>query len=181
MNGRLHDLAAIEDAVWHELGRATDSAHDWHVGVLATTDGQRADARSVVLREVEPAAHSLIVYTDARSPKVEHVQTHPEGVLVLWSATRGWQLRLHVHITVESSGLGVWSRWAKLMMTPAAQDYLSPLPPGSRIVKPVPERGTRAHFAMMTMRVDALDWLELHPEGQRRALFDAEGGHWIAP
>ena len=181
MTERLQELAAIEDAIWRELSEAPDAAHDWHVGVLATSDGERADARSVVLREVDPATRELVVYTDARSPKVAQVATHPEGVLVLWSGRRGWQLRLNVRLSVETAGLSVSSRWARLKLTPAAQDYLSPLPPGSKICRPTPERGTRAFFAVMTARVESADWLELHDDGQRRALFDAGGRHWLAP
>jgi hypothetical protein len=29
--------------------------------------------------------------------------------------------------------------------------------------------------------VEAVDWLELHAEGHRRALFDAQGARWVAP
>jgi hypothetical protein len=29
--------------------------------------------------------------------------------------------------------------------------------------------------------VQSLDWLELHPDGHRRAVFDAAGGRWVQP
>jgi hypothetical protein len=70
-------------------------------------------------------------------------------------------------------------------MTPAAQDYLSPLPPGSPLAPgaapPLPERGSREHFAVLTAEVLALDWLELHALGHRRAVFDAAGARWVTP
>ncbi|MDE1949365.1 MAG: pyridoxamine 5'-phosphate oxidase family protein [Burkholderiales bacterium] len=181
VDSRLHDLAAIEAAVWRELAAAPQPGHAWRQGVLATTDGRAADARTVVLREVDPEARSLLSFTDARSPKVRQVETHPQGMLVLWSEPLGWQLRLAVRLGVETAGLLVSSRWARLKMTPAAHDYLSPMPPGSPIEHPTPERGTREHFAVLAMAVESIDWLELHALGHRRARFDAAGRRWLAP
>ena len=179
---RIVTLEAIEAAVWAELAAAPrDRQHAWRLGVLATIDGDRADARSVVLRDVEAGTRSLIFYTDARSPKVRQFEAHPQGTLVLWSARLGWQVRLRVSLAMEASGLAVSSRWARLRMTPAAHDYLSPLAPGSTLDRPLVERGTREHFAVVTASVTAIDWLELHAEGQRRALFDGDGRRWLAP
>ncbi len=178
----LATLAEIEAAVWAELGACLHvRGHAWRQGVLATTDGTAADARTVILREFNAESRELTAYTDARSRKVQQIGSHPQGTLVLWSAPLGWQLRLQVQLAVETEGLAVSSRWARLKMTPAAQDYLSPLPPGSVITTPVPERGTREFFAVLTARVQAVDWLELHADGHRRAVFDANGARWLTP
>ena len=179
---RLEDLGAIEQAVWQELTRAPhDRSHGWRVGVLATTDGQSADARSIVLRDVDPAQRALVFYADSRSPKVKQIQAFPAGTIVLWSQPLSWQLRLKVRLGVEIAGLVVSSRWARLKMSPGAQDYLSPLPPGSAIQTPRPERGTREHFGVVTARIEAVDWLELHADGHRRAAFDDKGPRWLVP
>jgi pyridoxamine 5'-phosphate oxidase len=182
MMARPDTLAAIEAGLWAQLGQAPlERGHGWRTGVLATTDGTRADARTIVLREVDAAGRSLIFYTDSRSPKVLQMEALPTGTLVLWSATLGWQLRLQVHLTVQTTGLAVSSRWAQLKLSPAAQDYLSPLPPGSPLDVPLPERGTRDWFAVVTAQVLAVDWLELHPDGHRRAAFDSQGSRWLVP
>ena len=181
MSARLSHLDAIEAAVWRELESASRvNSHPWRLAVLATIDGDAADARSVVLRDVDTAARTLLVYTDPRSPKARQIAAHPLGTLVMWSATIGWQLRLRVRLTLQGTGLEVSSRWARLKMTPAAQDYLSPLAPGSAIDKPDPERGSREHFAIVEAEVLALDWTELHADGHRRAQFDADGRRWVA-
>ena len=153
----------------------------WRLAVLATIDGDRADARNVVLRDVDADTRSLIFYTDARSPKVRQLAAHPHGTLVLWSKQLGWQLRLHVSLALETAGLAVSSRWVRLKMTPAAQDYMSPLPPGSPLDRPTVERDTREHFGVVTATVIATDWLELHADGHRRALFDGTGRRWLVP
>ena len=183
---RLESLAEIEAAVWRELAQAVrDKQHGWRVAVLATVDRQGADARSVVLRDLDAPTRTLLMYTDARSPKTAQLAAHPEGTLVLWSAALGWQLRLRVALALETSGLRVSSRWATLKLTPAAQDYLSPLPPGAPIGSGVgylaPERQSREHFAVLAAQVQSVDWLELHPQGHRRALFSAAGATWITP
>jgi hypothetical protein len=181
---RLDSLPAIEAAVWHELESAYQSkSHPWRMAVLATADGMAADARSVVIRHAEAAKQRLVFYADARSPKVRQMEQQPQGTLVMWSAELGWQLRLRVMLEVHTAGLEVSSRWARLKMTPGAQDYLSPLPPGSRLEhpRPAPERGTREFFAVVIAAVTAVDWLELHAEGHRRAAFDDSGARWLVP
>ena len=183
---RLEVLQDIESAVWRELALAVQGpGHAWRVAVLATRDGQCADARSVVLRELDADARQLLIYTDARSPKLRQLAAHPSGTLVLWSAELGWQLRLSVSLEAETSGLRLSSRWALLKLTPAAQDYLSPLPPGSPLDAPAgattPARDSREHFALITASVTAVDWLELHAQGHRRARFDASGAAWLTP
>jgi len=180
---RLPDLEGIGMAVRQQLAACVrDKRHAWRTGVLATVDGERGDARTVVLREWDEDASTLLIYTDARSPKVAQLAAHPLGTLVLWSAALGWQLRLEVRLTAEVEGLAVSSRWATLKMTPAAHDYLSPLPPGSDLSAPVqPTRESRVHFAVLAAEVQAIDWLELHAGGHRRARFDAQGARWLAP
>lgn len=181
---RLETLPAIEEAIWRELGRAVRTkGHSWRLAVLATVHQGEADARSVVLRDLELQSRTLLIYTDSRSPKAQQMQAQPQGKLVLWSEALGWQLRLSVALTLETSGLRVSSRWAQLKLTPAAHDYLSPLPPGSVLSggAPAPERTSRDHFAVIAARVDAVDWLELHREGHRRARFDADGAAWLTP
>jgi hypothetical protein len=192
---RTDDLAAIEAAVWHELGRAvhgrsSHGPHPWRVGVLATREGDGVDARSVVLRELDTATRTLLIYTDARSPKARQIERHPQGTLVLWSAALGWQLRLSLALRLETSGLAVLSRWARLKLTPAAQDYLSPLPPGSALGGPTaspptsthPTRESREHFAVIAAEVRAIDWLDLDTRGHRRAVWEADRpGIWVTP
>lgn len=180
---RIEDLTVLGAAIWSELGAAVKRRdHEWRVATLATTDADgTADARSVVLRDLDADARALLFYTDARSPKVRQIEARPAGVIVLWSRALGWQLRLKVALQVETSGLEVSSRWARLRLSPGAQDYLSPLPPGTPVAHPAPERGTREHFAMVTARIGAIDWLELHAEGHRRARFDDRGAAWLVP
>lgn len=187
---RATDLAAVHTALWQELSRAAhDKHHEWRTPVLATVDGDAADARTVVLREVNAADSTLLIFSDARAAKLAQLQAHPVGTLVMWSKRLSWQLRLRVQLEAHTEGLAVASRWAQLKLSPAAQDYLSPLAPGQALAQadvevppptaaPAAERG---HFALLAARVLSADWLELRRQGHRRARFDAEGARWLVP
>lgn len=184
MNSRIESLALVHQACWRELAlAASQRGHAFRRLGLATVDGETADLRTVLLREVDPGQGTLLFFTDARSPKVRQIHARPSATLMVWCERLGWQLRLRVALEIETSGLAVSSRWARLKLTPAAQDYLSPLPPGTPLdPTPLPERASREHFAVVTAQVLTIDWLELHAEGNRRAVFDAAGqGQWLVP
>ena len=183
LDPRIDSLETLETALWDELVlAAATKGHPWRTPVLATAAGDRPDARTMVLREVDRGARRLRFFTDARAPKAGQLQRQPEGMMVMWSQALSWQLRLRVAIELHTDGLTVSSRWARLKMTPAAQDYLSPLPPGTPLPRPLaPERTTREHFALGDARVLTMDWLELRAGGHRRAIFDTEGARWVQP
>ena len=180
MDDRLESLPAIEAALWRELAKAPrDPAHPWRTPVLATTDGNIGDGRTVNLRGTDSVAKRLTLFSDARAPKVAQLSAHPQGTLVMWSAALNWQLRLRVQLLALTDGLAVTSQWARLKLSPAAHDYLSAQAPGSVLSNALGERGERAHFALIEADVLAIDWLELHPLGHRRARFANAGSTWL--
>lgn len=183
MPARLESLETIAAALWRELAAApNDKQHPWRTPVLATTDGELGDGRTVVLRDVDAEQHTLYLYSDARAGKVVQLAAHPRGTLVMWSEALGWQLRVRVHVEVATDGLELSSRWARLKLTPAAHDYLSALPPGSTLDSALGARGERAHFALLEASVLSIDWLELHALGHRRARFDrGVAPRWLQP
>ncbi len=183
MSARLESLQAIEAALWHELQAAPhDKQHPWRAPVLATTEGEAGDARTVVLRDVDAAQSTLLMYSDARAAKVAQIAAHPQGTIVMWSPALGWQLRLRVHLHAVTDGLELSSRWARLKLSPAANDYLSMQAPGDPLDVALGARGERAYFAMLEAHVLSIDWLELHAQGHRRARFSADAtARWLQP
>lgn len=181
---RLTTLAEIEASVWQELRRATvDRHHEWRTPVLATVDDGLPDARTVVLREADAEGRTVEVYTDARARKLAQLIAQPQATLVCWSKRLGWQLRLRVQVTPHTEGMAVTSRWARVKLSPSAGDYLSAQAPGAPLQDrgSLPPAGDRAHFAVLEAQVLAIDWLELHRAGHRRARFDADGARWLQP
>ena len=183
VSARLESLDAVEAALWHELQAAPhDKQHPWRAPVLATTDGEAGDARTVILREVNAEQATLLMYSDARAGKVAQIAAHPHGTIVMWSPALGWQLRLRVHLHTITDGLLLSSRWAQLKLSPAANDYLSSQAPGNVIDNALSARGERAYFALLEARVLSIDWLELHAQGHRRARFSNDTTPcWLQP
>lgn len=187
MPDRPDSLEAIETSIWQQLTQCiSDKAHPWRTPVLATVNRESADARIVVLREVDARRRRLMVYTDERAGKVAQLLNHPRGTFVMWSPTLSWQLRCHVRLTIEMSGLAVSSRWARVKLTPGAREYLAPLPTGTPLNEAADkDSGAIApdhhHFSVIDAEIEVMDWLELHPNGHRRAIFDALGPRWIQP
>ena len=184
MAERLASLAAISAELWAELGRAViDKQHAWRTPVLATISGDAADARTVVLREVDARQRQLLIYSDERAGKVRQLLAHPNGTLVMWSPRLGWQLRCRVRLALEMSGLAASSRWARIKLSPAAQDYLSPLPPGTPLPAQAPGHTApeREYFSVISAEVTSIDWLELHADGHRRARFEGGASQWLQP
>ncbi|MBE2242533.1 MAG: pyridoxamine 5'-phosphate oxidase [Burkholderiaceae bacterium] len=181
----LTDLHAIHTELWQQLTAAVSSKdHPWRTPVLATINGHLADARTVVLREVDAREPHFLIYTDERAAKVPQLLSHPVGTLVMWSAEIGWQLRCRVHLSLEMTGLAASSRWARIKLTPAAQDYLSPLPPGAPLdaeAAPTHDAVARDYFSVINAKVLAIDWLELHEQGHRRARFEGTSARWLQP
>ena len=180
---RIESLHLLQQACWEELERATrEREHGWRVMTLATVDVGGADARSVIVREVDAALRRLVFFTDDRSPKLRQLEHHPQGTLLAWCPRLSWQIRLRAGLHRETDQHLALSRWARLRLSPAAQDYLSPLAPGEPLVEVAArEQGSREHFAMVNAEVESMDWLELHRDGHRRARFDATGARWTQP
>ncbi len=180
-------LEDVESALWRQLQHATrDAEHAWRRPVLATVDSRsgvaRADARVVVLREVDRDTNVLILYTDSRSGKVGQLQAHPSGTLVFWAPDLNWQLRCRVRLEFDDSGPGVVQRWAAVRAGAGARDYLSQLPPGAPLQGSTPPPlSPQGFFAVITCHIEALDWMEVPPAGHRRAEFSAAGARWLQP
>jgi pyridoxamine 5'-phosphate oxidase len=185
MRAPLQTPLEIREQIWRELARASqDRHHAWRTPVLATvgSDGF-ANARVVVLREVDMAHQTLRVYTDSRSPKVRELLHEPHAIFVFWSSQLNWQLRARVAISVETAGPEVQARWERVRQSASAADYLGPVAPGS-CLEAAQSRSTSAdavhHFALLSAEILEMDWLELSRNGHRRANLREGNWRWLA-
>jgi len=181
------EFESLRSQIWQQLQRAvSERDHEWRTPVLAgvDTDGL-PQARTVVLRQADPIARTLHVYTDARTPKVAELLARPRAALVFWSRLLGWQLRVEATVQVQIEGALVEAAWQQVSKTAAAADYLAPAAPGSVLKTPddAPANGMRGshHLAVLIASVDTFDWLALAPNGHRRVRFDESGACRLIP
>ena len=110
MQSRIESLALIETRIWQELQQAAQQpGHEWRTMALATVESQEAQARTVVLREVDGIARELVFFTDARSPKVLQMQASPQGTLLCFPLSKPLRHFQHPALlakeTAEQGGL----------------------------------------------------------------------------
>ena len=177
------DFESLRARIWQELQQAVaERGHDWRTPVLAGVDVDGLpQARTVVLRQADPIACTLQVYTDSRSPKVTELLRRPDALLVFWSRRLSWQLRARVTVQVQTDGERVQAAWERVSRTAAAADYLAPAAPGSVFASSPQGDHVSHHLAVLLARVESFDWLELAREGHRRVRFDESGACRLIP
>ena len=162
-------------------------------------------ARTVVLRQAERKRARLIVHSDQRAAKIAEIERCPVVALCFWDKRLHQQVRCEAEAQVFTTTGDVDQAWAGLGPRDRAIYAASPTPglpcpppaPTPRAPGPPPARhndrpadlaNARQHFALISFRVHAVDWLSLDGPHHRRALFrrhndGVEGwrGAWIAP
>lgn len=186
MKNYLQTPQEIRQQIWKELVLASqDRHHAWRTPVLATAaDDGLVNARTVVLRQVDAALGTLVIFTDQRSPKVSEIGNQQAALFVFWSSRLQWQLRVRVNISARASGPEVEALWQRVSQSAGANDYLGPVAPGAawRESANTPEDSSKnCYFAVLSAKVTEMDWLELGREGHRRARILADTWEWLTP
>jgi hypothetical protein len=186
MNNESQEPDDIRRKIWKALGRASrDRHHAWRYPVLATlgADGA-ANARTVVLRDVDVTHQTLSIYTDARSPKAGELVKDSNAMFVFWSARLSWQLRVRVSTHIDTDNPKALALWQQVQHSAAAADYLRAAAPGSPYIGPQNDDAAADgvnHFALVSATVLEIDWLELGRSGHRRARLLPAAWQWLTP
>jgi len=194
------DFPAILDDIWKRLGRgAADRKSPFHTPAVGTTDAQGyVQQRIMVLRKADRATGTMRFHTDIRSAKV--TQTINGRLCVLgYDAGAKTQIRAEGTAAILTEGPEVDAAWAATSPS-GRRSYLTIDPPGTvsnAATSGLPEAITmrmptaeetlpgRAHFGLIVVTLDRLEWLHLAHSGHRRAAFTRDGsdwhGHWLVP
>ena len=133
------------------------------------------DARVVVLRDYDAQNDRFIVYTDARTPKVEALRAQPNAMLLFYDARKLMQLRVEVHCT----GMHEDHQKYKQQHPAAQKDYTTTLPPGSPIkAMDAVTYGEQHHFLSLEFTANKIDYLRLKRPNHQRAVFQKNAGQW---
>lgn len=192
-------LADLERDCWAQLTAALANKKDpFNNMTLATNTAGGADARMVVLRQVDTEHKSVWFHTDARAEKVIQLEANPNATLLFWDDERQVQLRLTVETQLHTNDYVADEHWKNLWVG-GRKMYLSEHRPGSELPAPYPgfppplgealptdeaSEAGRPNFAVFECRVTALAYLHLSRAGQTRAQFQYEPMEkmaWLAP
>lgn len=192
-----NDLPSTLDMAWQNLARgAADRRSSFHFPVVGTCglDG-RPRLRTMILRAVTPSAQLLRVHTDIRAEKWAELSADPRIALHAYDPGMKVQIRLEGVASLHHGDDVAKAAWlASQRMSRAC--YATMPAPGS----PLSEAGAftlpdgseesiapgEAHFGVLAVQVQSLEWLYLAHQGHRRARFvwDEAGGlqsRWLVP
>jgi len=192
-------LAQLEHDSWQQLASAPESEQDpFKLMTIATCTDKGADARMVVLRQVDATRKYVWFHTDARSEKVIQLEAFPMATLLFWDDKKQIQLRLVIETRLHTDDYVADDQW-RALWTGSRKLYLSELKPGTEQQNPYPgfpehfgerlptdeesEEG-RKNFAVIECRVLSMEYLHLSRAGQTRAFFQYEPESklvWLAP
>lgn len=190
------DPAAFLADAWSRLVRgAADRRCGFHTVQLATLAADGPRARTVVLRGADPAAGTLRLHTDARSPKAAEIAADPRVELVAYDARWKLQVRARGTATLHAEDAVADAAWAAT--GPGSRTiYRTPSPPGADLsdaadgdlteaLRSAAEDAGRENFRVVLVAVARLDILSLAAAGHRRAAFvrgpSGWTGGWLAP
>ena len=193
-------LDDVLDSSWRILHKGVRNyKHPFYRSALTTLDGNKPEARTVILRGFSEQDRTLICHCDARSPKVSQIRENPHVSWLFYHPERWLQVRLSGTASVHTDDEAAETQWEKVRVT-SRVNYCAELAPGSPAEKPtsgLPEflrdkasklldhPEARKNFAAIVCRFDQMDWLLLKLTGHLRAKFrwedDRMNASWVIP
>lgn len=172
--------------VLHELHRGElDPKHPFRFLTLATTGAQFPQVRTVVLRQLT-STMEFLVYTDARTAKVQDLLTIPRVSLLFYHPKKQVQVRVKAIATLHVDDVLAQEHW-KRVSDNRQSEYQSRLAPGTRIETPnlgLESHSESAHFSVLKFSPLSIEVLQLSREGHLRIQFELAAGWqgtWLVP
>ncbi|MEZ6122162.1 MAG: pyridoxamine 5'-phosphate oxidase family protein [Planctomycetaceae bacterium] len=165
--------------------------------MLATSADDGLRQRILVLRKVLPATRQLLMHTDLRSAKVQAIRRNPQVTWLFYDHVQQVQLHIQARAVIHHDDAIADELWASETES-SLRCYLAPRTPGSASVHPdcnlpehvrgrIPQRTEvqvgRANFAVIVSHVLQMEWLKLHPDGNRRAIIrpcETSPSEWLS-
>ncbi|MDR3100313.1 MAG: pyridoxamine 5'-phosphate oxidase family protein [Paraburkholderia sp.] len=143
--------------------------------------------RTIVLRGASEEKSTLTFHTDVRSEKVAELEKDSRIALVGCDLNAGIQIRLEGVARLAASveeRLALWSisRPHSLIVYRAARTPGTPiaLPQEAHVAsaRPADSMAGFENFCLVTVDVQKIDYLDLSPDGHKRAQFSRRNGAW---
>ncbi|HEX6981585.1 MAG TPA: pyridoxamine 5'-phosphate oxidase family protein [Balneolaceae bacterium] len=172
---------------------SSDSRHPFRYSSLATHNPEtnEPNVRMVILREVAED-WSTIIYTDARSAKVEEIKQLGRAALLFWHSHHKVQLTMKVNVKLHQNDETAEQFWSKDVHGPARKAYTPLTAPGTVVPSPEkahdwPEEFSMEHFCVLECVPFDIQVLQINRKEHRRLRFQRNEeselweGQWIAP
>jgi len=179
-------FSAIWQTLLHELHRgALDPKHPFRYLTVATVGEQFPQVRTVVLRQFT-ADLEFLVYTDARSSKVQELLEVPRVSLHFYHPKKQVQVRVKALATIHVEDELAQEHW-KRVSEKRRSEYQSKLGPGTRVEAPAvgwESSSEHSYFSVMKFSPLSIEVLQLAREGHLRIQFDLASGWqgvWLVP
>jgi len=162
-----------------ELFRSNaDKKHPFRYCQLSTLSDY-PETRMVVNRKIGQDL-SVLIYTDARTPKVQHIQTNNKVSVLFYHPKK----RLQVRIKGMASLIGKEhpdypTHLQQVMQSPSLRDYTTLQPPSSLLETENVVLGTVLYFTAILLEPLHLDILLLRREGHTRSEYFLDGEEWV--
>ena len=186
-------LAGLAEQAFRHLDEGVgDPDSPFRTPALATCDADGMPAvRSVVLRGFDRHRRVLAFHSDRRAAKIDQLLARPALSLHVWDAARKLQLRVDGTASVSTGDAAARAAWDATPSRSRAGYHQEPGPnawladPDDARPDALDDAGGFANFALVEVAMHTLEWLELHRDGNRRALLrwrpDGFHANWLAP
>ncbi len=177
----------------------SDNSNDFHNFVFSNSVGRTVASRHVVIRDFIEKNHSIIFFSDLRSPKVHSILENKSTACVFYSKRAEFQIRASTISQILKDKALVDSYWESVP-NPARKSYLTVKSPSSKsnertdglpknfnsFEKATCSKGkARQNFCVIENVITELDLLTLSPRGHSRAKFTFEKNsvqmNWLVP
>ncbi len=196
-----NDLDKIVDALWDLLliGK-NKSKSEFHQGYIATYNNNYPSIRTVVLRHVNKSKNTISFHTDIRSKKIEELKDNNKLSMLFYDHGKKIQLKISGDAVIHNENDLSRNAWDQSRSF-SKKCYIVENAPGTSSDKPVSgylpeheqdlpnedvlEKGY-ANFTLVEIQISNIEWLYLHRDGHRRALFTFENNvlikkSWLTP
>lgn len=178
------DLSQIDAYCWDLLYKGVTSyKHPFHYGVFISHADAFPEARTVIVRSVDPEQKIIRFNTDVRSPKFLQIKNNPNVSWLFYDADLRIQLRCKAIATLHTNDVIEEAGWQQARLN-CKLTYTAPYAPGSFLDAPylldlnrtdIAENElaeARNNFSIVQTKIISMDWAFLHYKGNRRAFFD---------
>lgn len=183
------DIGACHAELWRHLGAGVRDRHSaFHIWALGTVDPNgRPQVRSVVLRDADRVAGTLRFHCDRRSEKASEIAATGVAALHAFDPDAKIQIRVEGRAALHTDDWIAESAWGGARAMSRVCYGITPDPgtvmrKGGDFTWPDPEEAIvagRSNFAAVILTAERLEFLYLHRNGHRRALWLRSEAGWV--